>query len=50
MQKGVQISQKGLYEGTETYWKGLYVSVFISLCQCGGGDEKKETLPGDVCK
>jgi hypothetical protein len=47
-EKGVQISQKGLYEGTQTYRKGLYVSVFASFCQYG--EREKETLPGDVRK
>jgi hypothetical protein len=47
--KGVWILQKGLYEGTETCQKGLYVCVFVPLRQY---KEKSEnhSLPGDVCK
>jgi len=50
-EKVVQISQKGLYEGTQTYRKGLCVCICFTLPIWGGEEkQKKETLPGDVCK
>lgn len=48
-EKRVQISYKGLYEGAETYRKGLCVCVSASLCQYeGGGEQCLETSVNNV--
>jgi len=44
---GVWILQKGVYEGTETCQRGLYMWYLLHFTNMR---EKQETMPGDFCK